>query len=381
MVDWIERIPFAETRSYVQRVMENYQVYKMRLSGQFDIADRPGERPVIFRRLSCSCRSPPSIVRSQCQLLIPVCVERLAMSRGAVLSPSRSLNGHLDRAFPTFSIRRPTGLNSMPASMAKAGGVGLPVICLPGLTRNARDFHDLALKLSRDAQNPRKVVAFDYRGRGQSAYDPNWKNYDVIVEAGDIVAGLTVLGIEHGAFIGTSRGGLIIHVLAAMRPTLLKAVVLNDMGPVLEGEGLAHIRAYLEKAPKPKRSRRCDRDPEGGSRASISSTQRRGLGAVHPRHLSRGRRRPRSRFRSCPAEHRERHGPDASRCRCSGPQFEGLAAVPMLASAAKIQNCFPRLPSRKWPAAIRTARRSRSKARATRRCSKPETCRQRSPRS
>jgi soluble lytic murein transglycosylase len=37
VVDWIERIPFEETRSYVQRVMENYQVYKMRLSGRFDI--------------------------------------------------------------------------------------------------------------------------------------------------------------------------------------------------------------------------------------------------------------------------------------------------------------------------------------------------------
>jgi pimeloyl-ACP methyl ester carboxylesterase len=128
----------------------------------------------------------------------------------------------------------------------------LPVVCLPGLTRNARDFHELALLLSRDAKRPRKVVAFDYRGRGQSAYDPTWKNYDVVVEAGDIIAGLTVLGIEHGAFIGTSRGGLIIHVLAAMRPALLKSVVLNDIGPVLEGEGLAHIRAYLERAPKPK---------------------------------------------------------------------------------------------------------------------------------
>jgi pimeloyl-ACP methyl ester carboxylesterase len=127
-----------------------------------------------------------------------------------------------------------------------------PVICLPGLTRNARDFHELALHLSRDAKPRRKVVAFDYRGLGQSAYDPNWKNYDVVVEAGDIVAGLIGLGIEHGFFIGTSRGGIIIHVLAAMRPTLLRAVVLNDIGPVVEGEGLAHIRSYLERAPRPK---------------------------------------------------------------------------------------------------------------------------------
>jgi pimeloyl-ACP methyl ester carboxylesterase len=128
----------------------------------------------------------------------------------------------------------------------------LPVICLPGLTRNARDFHALALILSGDAAKPRQVIAFDYRGRGKSQYDPSWKNYSVPIEAGDVVAGLTALGVEHGAFIGTSRGGLIIHTLAAIRPAALKAVVLNDIGPVLQGEGLAHIRAYLERAPKPK---------------------------------------------------------------------------------------------------------------------------------
>lgn len=126
---------------------------------------------------------------------------------------------------------------------------GMPVVCLPGLTRNARDFHDLAVHLSRDARPPRKVVAFDYRGRGRSVYDPNWKNYDLVIEAGDVLAGLTALGIEHAGFIGTSRGGLIIFLLAAMRPSALRAVVLNDIGPVIEGAGLAQIRAYLERAP------------------------------------------------------------------------------------------------------------------------------------
>lgn len=127
----------------------------------------------------------------------------------------------------------------------------LPAICLAGLTRNAADFHELALALSRHPQAPRQVVAFDYRGRGRSAYDPEWRNYDVLTEAGDVVAGLTALDIAHGAFIGTSRGGLIIMVLAAMRPAALKAVVLNDVGPVVDGAGLAQIRSYLERAPKP----------------------------------------------------------------------------------------------------------------------------------
>ena len=126
----------------------------------------------------------------------------------------------------------------------------LPVVCLPGLTRNAADFHELALQLTREAI-PRRVIAFDYRGRGRSQYDRDWRRYDIMVETADLLAGLTTLDIEHAAFIGTSRGGLIIHVLAAMRPGAMKAVVLNDVGPVIEGAGLAQIRTYLERAPKP----------------------------------------------------------------------------------------------------------------------------------
>ncbi len=158
----------------------------------------------------------------------------------------------ISTGFSDVFYSAPDGLKLHARIYGDNAGSGLPVVCLPGLTRNARDFHELAMLLSQDRQRPRKVIAFDYRGRGQSAYDPNWKNYDPVVETGDVVAGLTALGVEHGAFIGTSRGGLIIHILAAMRPAALKAVVLNDIGPVLESAGLAHIRAYLERAPRPK---------------------------------------------------------------------------------------------------------------------------------
>lgn len=127
----------------------------------------------------------------------------------------------------------------------------LPVVCLPGLTRNVRDFHALALALAGNEKRPRQVIAFDYRGRGGSDPDPQWRNYTVAREAADIRDGLTVLGIPHAAFIGTSRGGLVIMALTALRPAALKAVVLNDIGPVIEGAGLAHIRSYLENAPKP----------------------------------------------------------------------------------------------------------------------------------
>ncbi|HTV71207.1 MAG TPA: alpha/beta hydrolase [Rhizobiaceae bacterium] len=128
----------------------------------------------------------------------------------------------------------------------------LPVVCLAGLTRNSRDFHEIAMHLAGDGDAPRQVIAFDYRGRGNSEHDPNWKNYDILVEARDVLAGLTACGIEKAAFIGTSRGGLIIMVLAALRPAILKAAILNDIGPVVSTEGLMLIRTYLERAPRPK---------------------------------------------------------------------------------------------------------------------------------
>jgi pimeloyl-ACP methyl ester carboxylesterase len=156
----------------------------------------------------------------------------------------------ISTGFSDFFYSAPDGLKLHARVYGESSGSELPVVCLPGLTRNARDFHELAMLLSQ-GQRPRKVIVFDYRGRGQSAYDPDWTNYDLLVEAGDIIAGLIALGIEHAAFIGTSRGGLIIHVLAAMRPAALKAVVLNDIGPVLESAGLSHIRAYIENAPRP----------------------------------------------------------------------------------------------------------------------------------
>ena len=128
----------------------------------------------------------------------------------------------------------------------------LPVVCLPGLTRNTRDFHDLALLLSGDETAPRRVVSFDYRGRGQSAWDKDPARYTIVVEAEDVLSGMAALGLEHAIVIGTSRGGLIMHVLAAMRPGVMAAGVLNDIGPVIEGAGLVQIKAYLSRASKPK---------------------------------------------------------------------------------------------------------------------------------
>ncbi|MET3591126.1 MULTISPECIES: alpha/beta hydrolase [Mesorhizobium] len=153
--------------------------------------------------------------------------------------------------FSDFFYAAPDGLR-LHARIYGEANAGWPVVCLPGLTRNARDFHEIALYLSGNAKEPRRIIAFDYRGRGQSDYDPDIGHYNVGVEAGDVLAGLSELGIEEAAFIGTSRGGLIIHVLGALKPAVLRAIILNDIGPVIEAQGLAHIRSYLDRAPKPK---------------------------------------------------------------------------------------------------------------------------------
>lgn len=132
-----------------------------------------------------------------------------------------------------------------------AGDERLPIVCLPGLSRNGRDFHQLALLLSHASDGGRRVVCLDYRGRGHSDWDPDPAHYTVPVETGDVIAVCAALGINRAIFIGTSRGGLILHILAAVKPDLIAGSVLNDIGPVVESAGLAQIRTYLSASSRP----------------------------------------------------------------------------------------------------------------------------------
>lgn len=128
----------------------------------------------------------------------------------------------------------------------------LPVVCLAGLTRNCRDFDPLARLLADDTEHPRHVFTLDYRGRGKSGHDQNWRNYNALTEARDVATALTVFGIERAAFIGTSRGGIVIMMLAGLRPGAIGAAVFNDSGPVIDGAGLARIRTQLREMPRPR---------------------------------------------------------------------------------------------------------------------------------
>lgn len=125
-----------------------------------------------------------------------------------------------------------------------------PVLCLPGLTRNSRDFHDIAMALS-TGETARDVYALDYRGRGRSQYDRDWRNYTVAVEMLDVQDLIVLLGLEKPTIIGTSRGGLIAMALAASRPGAIGAVVLNDIGPVIERDGLTRVAGYVGNTPLP----------------------------------------------------------------------------------------------------------------------------------
>jgi pimeloyl-ACP methyl ester carboxylesterase len=126
------------------------------------------------------------------------------------------------------------------------------VVCLAGLTRNSRDFHALATHLSTHPETPRNVYCVDYRGRGQSDFDPNWRNYMPHVELDDVLDFLTIQGLHQVGIVGTSRGGIIAMAMAAARPTVMGPVVLNDVGPVIETRGLARIVNYVRRMPTPK---------------------------------------------------------------------------------------------------------------------------------
>jgi pimeloyl-ACP methyl ester carboxylesterase len=121
------------------------------------------------------------------------------------------------------------------------GGSRVPVLCLPGLTRNARDFEALAAELARE----RRVLSPDLRGRGRSAWDPEPAHYRPATYLADVLRILDELRVPRVIAIGTSLGGLLTMLLAAARPEALAAAVLNDIGPVLEPEGIARIRAYV----------------------------------------------------------------------------------------------------------------------------------------
>ncbi|MES2119326.1 MAG: alpha/beta hydrolase [Pseudomonadota bacterium] len=125
-----------------------------------------------------------------------------------------------------------------------AGGEGRPpLLCLHGLTRNSRDFADFAARYA-----PRfRVIAPDFRGRGQSDFDPVPTRYNPLTYAGDVLQLLDHLSLPEAIFVGTSLGGLVTMAIAATTPQRIAATILNDVGPELSQAGLDRIRTYVGK--------------------------------------------------------------------------------------------------------------------------------------
>ena len=98
-------------------------------------------------------------------------------------------------------------------------GPRTPLLCLGGLTRNSKDFHDLALRYAPD----RHVVCPDYRGRGRSEHDPDWRRYNAKVLLGDVIQLLAATNLHKVVLVGTSLGGILAMVLAVAQPRALAA--------------------------------------------------------------------------------------------------------------------------------------------------------------
>ena len=122
-------------------------------------------------------------------------------------------------------------------------GEGLPLIALPGLSRTSRDFDFLAPHFLHI-----RLIRPDYRGRGSSDW-PGPESYTIPQESADVLALMDHLGLDRAALLGTSRGGLIALALAGMAKERLTGVAFNDIGPVIEAEGLAAIEGYLGRVP------------------------------------------------------------------------------------------------------------------------------------
>lgn len=121
-----------------------------------------------------------------------------------------------------------------------------PILCIPGLTRNARDFEPVADRFAGDW----RVISIDLRGRGGSGFDPDPANYKPMVYVADILKLLDQLGIADAVFVGTSLGGICTMALALGDRERIAGALLNDVGPVVDMAGIERIMGYVGRAAK-----------------------------------------------------------------------------------------------------------------------------------
>jgi len=119
-----------------------------------------------------------------------------------------------------------------------------PILCVPGLTRNARDFEEIAERLAGEW----RVLAIDLRGRGDSDYARDSASYTPLTYVDDVLALLDQLALPRVVMFGTSLGGIVTMLLAVRARERLAGALLNDVGPEIEAAGLARIASYVGKS-------------------------------------------------------------------------------------------------------------------------------------
>lgn len=142
----------------------------------------------------------------------------------------------------------PVASNLLLRARRYRGGPKTPVLCIPGLTRNAKDFADFAPKAAAVGHD---VIAVNLRGRGASDYDPHYLNYHPETYRDDVLKVLDAIGAEAAIFVGTSLGGIVTMLVNEAAPERVKAAVINDVGPDLAPEGIARIAGYVGKTAGP----------------------------------------------------------------------------------------------------------------------------------
>ena len=180
----------------------------------------------------------------------------------------------------------------------------------------------------------RDVYALDCRGRGHSEHDRDWNNYSLLVELNDVLDFMTMKGLHNAAIVGTSRGGLLAMMMAVLRPGAMGAVVLNDIGPVIEREGLARIVAYVGRMPLPATGRRRPNSSREMNRRQFPAVTGRAVGRVRARLVQRRQRPAGARLR---CQHLQGHLADGR------PDARAVAAVRRAGATCRC-----------WPFAART---------------------------
>lgn len=164
-----------------------------------------------------------------------------------------------------LSLRRPGGLQLYARRYPRRPGGTVtedrvPVVCIPGLTRNCRDFESLAVHLSATCE----VLTPDLRGRGRSDHDPDWRNYRLDVYVADIMAWLDYLQLSRVVIVGTSLGGLVGMFVGAQYRARLAGLVMNDIGPQFSPVGMMRIASSVGTAAVVSRWEQAEADTRSG---------------------------------------------------------------------------------------------------------------------